>query len=45
MTEEKKKEILYLISTWHEKDNASSATANDPKSKINASLRVWECRC
>jgi hypothetical protein len=23
----------------------SSKTANDPKSKINASLRVWGCRC
>jgi hypothetical protein len=25
--------------------NTSSATANDPDSKINASLRVWGCRC
>lgn len=25
--------------------NTSSATANDPKSKINASLRVWGCKC
>ena len=24
------------------KKNTSSATANDPKSKINASLRVWD---
>ena len=25
--------------------NTSSKTARDPKSKINASLRVWGCRC
>jgi hypothetical protein len=25
--------------------NTSSKTANDPDSKINASLRVWGCRC
>lgn len=25
--------------------NTSSETARDPKSKINASLRVWGCRC
>jgi len=25
--------------------NTSSKTANDPKSKINAALRVWGCRC
>ena len=25
--------------------NTSSKTANDPKSKINAALRVWKCRC
>jgi len=29
----------------HKKKNTSSKTANDPKSKINASLRVWGCRC
>lgn len=27
------------------KKNTSAETANDPKSKINASLRVWGCRC
>ena len=27
------------------KRNTSSKTANDPKSKINAALRVWGCRC
>lgn len=27
------------------KKRTSSATANDPKSKINAALRVWGCRC
>ncbi len=27
------------------KKRTSSETANDPKSKINASLRVWGCRC
>jgi hypothetical protein len=26
------------------KHNTSAKTANDPKSKINASLRVWGCR-
>lgn len=25
--------------------NTSSKTARDPKSKINAALRVWGCRC
>jgi hypothetical protein len=25
--------------------NTSAKTANDPKSKINAALRVWGCRC
>jgi hypothetical protein len=25
--------------------NTSSKTANDPDSKINASLRVWGCKC
>ena len=29
----------------HKKKNTSSKTANDPKSKINAALRVWKCRC
>jgi hypothetical protein len=29
----------------HKARNTSSATANDPKSKINAALRVWKCRC
>lgn len=29
----------------HKKKNTSSKTAKDPKSKINASLRVWGCRC
>jgi hypothetical protein len=27
------------------KKNTSAETANDPHSKINASLRVWGCRC
>lgn len=27
------------------KRNTSAKTANDPKSKINAALRVWKCRC
>ena len=27
------------------KRRTSSKTANDPKSKINAALRVWGCRC
>lgn len=27
------------------KHNTSAKTANDPKSKINAALRVWKCRC
>jgi hypothetical protein len=27
------------------KRNTSAKTANDPDSKINASLRVWGCRC
>ena len=27
------------------KVNTSAKTANDPKSKINAALRVWKCRC
>lgn len=27
------------------KKNTSTETANDPKSKINASLKVWGCRC
>jgi hypothetical protein len=27
------------------KANASAATRNDPKSKVNAALRVWGCRC
>ena len=27
------------------KRNTSAKTANDPKSKINAALRVWGCRC
>lgn len=29
----------------HKKKNTSAKTANDPKSKINAALRVWKCRC
>lgn len=29
----------------HKKKNTSSKTAKDPKSKINAALRVWKCRC
>lgn len=27
------------------KKNTSGKTAKDPKSKINASLRVWGCKC
>lgn len=27
------------------KAKASAETRNDPKSKINAALRVWGCRC
>lgn len=29
----------------HRKKNTSAKTAHDPKSKINAALRVWKCRC
>lgn len=29
----------------HKRKNTSAKTANDPKSKINAALRVWGCRC
>lgn len=29
----------------HKRKNTSSKTASDPKSKINAALRVWKCRC
>lgn len=29
----------------HKRKNTSAETASDPKSKINAALRVWGCRC
>jgi len=29
----------------HKRKNTSAKTASDPKSKINAALRVWGCRC
>ena len=29
----------------HKEKNTSAETAADPKSKINAALRVWGCRC
>jgi hypothetical protein len=29
----------------HKRKNTSAETAADPKSKINAALRVWGCRC
>jgi len=29
----------------HRTKKTSAKTAHDPKSKINAALRVWKCRC
>ncbi len=46
MTEEKKKEILHLISTWHEKDNPArlryEKLEEDQYDEINKHISIIE---